>query len=123
MGAVSHASWAFGIVFVVCLAAAAAALLLAFLGSRRRTLLIGISAGIGVAMVASWVAAVLRPSLELAVASAGITATFLVSLAAFAVARVLLRVRRIDQEIERARIELRTLIEREFFRIFTNAQL
>jgi hypothetical protein len=110
---VAHSSGVLQIVFAVALPLAGALLAVSLISSVSRRLLVAGCSLLAAAAVAAWVIFALGPSRELAVSAAGTTACLVVALAALASRRVLARARQIDQELERGRIELRTLIDRE----------
>ncbi|MGZ4359759.1 MAG: hypothetical protein ACXVZW_08240 [Gaiellaceae bacterium] len=109
----SHSSGALQIVFASALVLAASLLVCSVLDRVSRRWLVAGGALLGVATLAAWVIFALGPTRGLAISAAGTTASFVVGLATLASARALARMRHIDQEVERGRIELRTLIDQE----------
>jgi hypothetical protein len=110
---VAHSSGVLQIVFAASLPLAGALLALAVLTRISRWLLITGCAVLAAAALGCWVVFALGPTRGLAVSAGGTSACLIVGLAALASTRALLRMRRIDQELERGRIELRTLIDQE----------
>ena len=101
---------------IVCVAAivlAAIALLSAAFGRGARRVSIVFAVLTGVLAAAGGIALVLQPSRDLAISAAGTVAAFIASLGAVAMAVGLERARRIERELERARVALRTELDSE----------
>jgi hypothetical protein len=101
------------IVCAVSIVLAAAALLLAAFGRETRYIGIGLAVAIGGLAVAAWIATVLRPGIDLAVAATGTTAAFVAALGAIAMKVGLKRTRALERELERGRTMLRSEIDSE----------
>ena len=103
---------AFEIVFAVGVVVAAAGLAAAMVDVAGRRTLTAAAGAIGAAATAAWIAFALEPGTGLAVAATGLIACLLVTLAAIALQRVLVRARAIDGEIERATGQLDEVVQR-----------
>ena len=103
----------FEVVFAAGVVAACAVLACAAFTRVRAQLLLAISVLLAAAAVAAWVAFALDPNRELAVAAGGLVACFLAAIGAIGLRRGLARSRAIDSDLERLRVELDAVIERE----------
>jgi adenylate kinase family enzyme len=104
---------AFELVFAAAVLVAAASLGGAALERAGKKTLLGAAGAIGAAAAAAWVAFALRPETTLAVSATGLLACMLAVVGALALRRGLAQGRAIDRELERARSELDTVIQRE----------
>lgn len=104
---------AFEIVFACVVVLAAAALAGAALERAGKRLLLGAAAVAGVAATAAWVAFALRPRVELAVSATGLLACLGAVAGALALRRGLAHGRAVERDMERAKSELDSVVQRE----------
>jgi hypothetical protein len=104
---------AFSIGFAVAIVVLAASFAVAASGRLSGRNAYGLAALTGSAAVAAWIALALEPELTLAVAAAGLTVCALSQFGAYALSRLVLRGRALDEDFLRAEERLHTLIERE----------
>ena len=104
---------AFELVFAAAVLVAAASLAGAALERAGKKTLLGAAGAIGAAAAAAWIAFALRPETTLAVSATGLFASMLAVVGALALRRGLAQGRAIDLELDRAKSELDTVIQRE----------
>ena len=103
---------AFEFVFAAGVVLAAAALAGAALEVVERRMLVAVAGAIGAGATAAWVAFALEPGTGLAIAATGLVACLVAVVAALGIRRGLERARAIDNEIERAKLELEEVVHR-----------
>ena len=103
---------AFEFVFAAGVVLAAAALAGAALEVAERRMLVAVAGAIGAGATAAWVAFALEPGTGLAIAATGLVACLVAVVAALGIRRGLERARAIDNEIERAKLELEEVVHR-----------
>jgi hypothetical protein len=103
----------FEVVFAAGVLAASAVLACAAFTRVPTRFLLAISALLAAAAIAAWVAFALDPSRDLAVAAGGLVACLLGSIGAIGLRRGLARSRAIDSDLDRLRVELDAVVERE----------
>jgi hypothetical protein len=101
------------VVAAAAIALAVVSLALAAFGRRVRRIVIALSVVTGLLAVGALVAIVLDPSHDLLAGAIGASAAFTASLGAIALSAGAERARRIDRELERGRMQLRSLIDDE----------
>jgi hypothetical protein len=107
---------AVSILQMVCAIAIVLAVVSLALASFARGMIwaaIAFSVAIALLAVASWVVVVLRPSNDVVISAGGATAAFAASVGAIAMAIGVERGRQIERELERGRMQLRSLIDNE----------
>ncbi|MEK6275117.1 MAG: hypothetical protein AABM30_07235 [Actinomycetota bacterium] len=103
----------FEIVFACAVLLAAAALAGAALERAGKRLLLGAAAAAGAAATAAWVAFAFRPQVELAISATGLVACLIAVMGALALRRGLAHGRAVERDIERAKSELDSVVQRE----------
>jgi hypothetical protein len=101
------------IVGVAAIVLAAVSLALSAFTRGVKRIAVAFSTAIGVLAIGSWVAVGLRPATDRAIAAASTSVAFVASLGAIALTAGLERGRRIERELERGRLQLRSLIDDE----------
>jgi hypothetical protein len=94
------------VVFAVSIGVAAGALAAAWLDRLREPRVYWVAALVGLGAVAGWIVFALDGRTELAVAAAGLTVSFLVTLAAAGVSRGVVHAHRVDSELKQAEARL-----------------
>ncbi len=104
---------AFELVFAAAILIAGAGLAGAALEQVGKRVLLGAAGLLGAAAAAAWVAFALRPEAGLAIAATGLVACLFAALGAEGLRRGLEQRRAVDREIERVKVELDAVVQRE----------